>query len=154
MKMVDIGQALNTLANVGVILGIVFLAYELRQNTSVARQDAYNSFAQTINELNVTISTDVGLSELLSQVNHGASRNDFSPAERLRVDMFHLANLRAFESLYQSVNSGIVDNRYFESLSVVGAFQSPYFLDYWPQARQALSPEFVEYLESNIPALN
>ncbi len=32
MKKLDLGQTITILANVGVIAGIVFLGYELRQN--------------------------------------------------------------------------------------------------------------------------
>ena len=32
MKNLDVGQTINTLANIGVIAGIVFLAIEVRQN--------------------------------------------------------------------------------------------------------------------------
>ena len=38
MKKIDLGQTLTILANVGVIAGIVFLGYELRQNTLVLRR--------------------------------------------------------------------------------------------------------------------
>ena len=46
MKKIDLGQAINTLANVGVITGIVFLGFELRQNQTVGR-------AATRNEISV-----------------------------------------------------------------------------------------------------
>ena len=35
MKKIDLGQTLNTLANVGVIAGIVFLGLELSQNNDI-----------------------------------------------------------------------------------------------------------------------
>ena len=35
MKKIDYGQAIQTLANVGVLAGIVFLAFELRQNNEL-----------------------------------------------------------------------------------------------------------------------
>ena len=33
MKKIDLGQAISMFANIGVIAGIVFLAFEIRQNT-------------------------------------------------------------------------------------------------------------------------
>ena len=35
MKKIDLGQSVSLLANLGVILGIVFLAVELRQNNAL-----------------------------------------------------------------------------------------------------------------------
>lgn len=40
MKKFDLGQSLNTLANVGVIAGIIFLAYELNQNNEFLELEA------------------------------------------------------------------------------------------------------------------
>jgi len=40
MKKIDLGQTLNTLANVGVIAGIVFLAVELNQNNEFLELEA------------------------------------------------------------------------------------------------------------------
>ena len=37
MKKLDLGQTVTILANLGVIAGIVFLAYELRQNNALLR---------------------------------------------------------------------------------------------------------------------
>ena len=40
MKKLDLGQALTILANVGVIAGIIFLAFELRQNNEFLAAEA------------------------------------------------------------------------------------------------------------------
>ena len=34
MKKIDLGQTVNTLANVGVIGGLIFLGFEMQQNTT------------------------------------------------------------------------------------------------------------------------
>ena len=40
MKKIDLGQTISILANVGVIAGIVFLGFELRQNNALMAADA------------------------------------------------------------------------------------------------------------------
>jgi len=40
VKNIDLGQTLNTFANVGVIAGIIFLAYELNQNNEFLELEA------------------------------------------------------------------------------------------------------------------
>ena len=43
MKKIDLGQTINTLANLGVIVGIMFLAIELNQNNQLPKNEArYN----------------------------------------------------------------------------------------------------------------
>ena len=56
--MIDVAQAVQIVANVGVLASLVFLGHELRQNTKVARQAAYNAFTQEINALNLSIAAD------------------------------------------------------------------------------------------------
>ena len=48
MNKIDIGQATNTLANVGVIVGIAFLAFELHQNNELMESES----RATITEIN------------------------------------------------------------------------------------------------------
>jgi hypothetical protein len=52
MKKIDLGQTMNTLANIGVILGIVFLAFELRQSQVVGRAQTRNEVSRAGMELN------------------------------------------------------------------------------------------------------
>jgi hypothetical protein len=40
MKKIDLGQGIGILANPGVLVGIAFLAYEMRQNTAAIREGA------------------------------------------------------------------------------------------------------------------
>lgn len=40
MKKFDLGQTINTLANLGVIAGIVFLVFELEQNNQIMELEA------------------------------------------------------------------------------------------------------------------
>ena len=46
MKRIDLGQTLNTLANVGVIAGIVFLAVELDQNNEFLELEARETLTE------------------------------------------------------------------------------------------------------------
>ena len=41
MKKIDVGRTINTLANLGVIGGIVFLAFEIRQNTATMQSSSF-----------------------------------------------------------------------------------------------------------------
>ena len=61
MKKIDLGQTINILANVGVIAGIVFLAFELQQNNELLgaqiqayRFETYRGFANGI-QANTTL---------------------------------------------------------------------------------------------------
>ena len=58
MKKIELGQMITVLANIGVIAGILFLGYELRQNTLVSRAAALQSIAEKIIEWQTATALD------------------------------------------------------------------------------------------------
>ena len=46
MKRIDLGQTMGILANLGVLVSIAFLAYEMRQNTTAIREEALEARSQ------------------------------------------------------------------------------------------------------------
>jgi hypothetical protein len=48
MKKIDLNQGVNTLANLGVIAGIVFLALEINQNSEMMRAQTRNEVANAL----------------------------------------------------------------------------------------------------------
>ena len=48
MKKIDLGQTLGIVANVGVIAGILLLAYELNQNRQMMQAQTRNAISETI----------------------------------------------------------------------------------------------------------
>ncbi len=58
MKKIDLGQAFTVLANVGVIIGIVFLAIEIRHASDATRLQTIDSVTDGIFQLNDAIVRD------------------------------------------------------------------------------------------------
>ncbi len=57
MKKIDLGQTIGVLANIGVIIGILLLVYELSQNRQMMKAQTRNEIAQSTYEL-LTLSID------------------------------------------------------------------------------------------------
>ena len=58
MKKIDFGQTMQILANIGVIAGLVFLGYELRQANAVAVNDSFSSTLEQFSESNWNLISD------------------------------------------------------------------------------------------------
>jgi hypothetical protein len=56
---------LTLLANLGVLGGLVFVGFEIRQNTSQLRADASHSITASVNEMNAGIYADSTLADLV-----------------------------------------------------------------------------------------
>ncbi len=151
MKKLDLGQIITILANVGVIAGIIFLGYEIRQGNQVARQEAYNAFTQEINNINLGIANNGELAQLLARAGQGEQKDDFTPGEQLQIELLWIGLVRVWEGLYRSVQEGIADESSFDSLSSgVGPYGSRYFQAFWPEIRNTVDEDFAVFFESKI----
>lgn len=64
MKKIDLGQTISIVANVGVIVGIVFLAIELRQSNRLTQLEANSLSLERNSDFNFTIAGDEELSRI------------------------------------------------------------------------------------------
>lgn len=147
----DIDRAnkwLALLANVGVLIGIVFLAIEIRSNTSAVQSSSIQS---------VTNSSAEGLRALASdsELSHIRRIGNMDPAsltedEAYRYLLFNRNYWLTFQNNFFQKDLGILDagiwNTYArilcEDIGVLGVKRT------WPDHANVLDPRFVEFVES------
>ena len=123
MKKVDLGQAIVIFANIGVIAGIVFLAFEIQQNTTQMRAEAALGSHQDLQRLNEAMYQDEEFAELIVRGEQDYACLDPIDQRRLEFYFFSELNLADLVSAFEDeglsdVSLGIVDifvNR-FESM--------------------------------------
>ena len=77
---------MSLLTNIGVLCGLVFVGYEVRQNTVQLRAESSQSITEGVNALNTGIFSDSELAELLLR---GTEDYDaLNSVERNRFDMY------------------------------------------------------------------
>lgn len=74
MKLAGTDKWLNLIANIGVLVGIFFLAYEIQQNTVATQLEVASSFQSSFSEVEMLIAVDSEFAELLFK-----ARTDLSP---------------------------------------------------------------------------
>lgn len=102
MKKNDLGQTLNTLANIGVIAGIVFLVIELDQNNNFLELEAKATRAQIFLDGRENIARDPDLAVLLIR-----DRNEevLSDAEELQLSAYWMGYFIRREWVFENVPS-------------------------------------------------
>lgn len=100
MKKIDFGQTISILANLGVLVGLVFVGFEVRQNTQESRAEGARSITESVNATNAGIYSDPGLAELIIRGKQDISTLD--PVERERFDRWTFSRL----SIAQYLGSG------------------------------------------------
>ena len=97
MKLAGTDKWLNLVANIGVLVGIVFLAYEIQQNTVATQLEVASSFQSSFSEVEMLIAVDSEFAELLFNARIGA---ELSPQEQFRIAVFYGNVLRTWQNVH------------------------------------------------------
>ena len=98
---------MSLLTNIGVLCGLIFVGYEVRQNTVQLRAESSQSITEAVNALNTPQFSDSELAEILLRgtEDYGA----LNSVERSRFDMFQFSRLNIAEYVMDLEREGISD---------------------------------------------
>jgi hypothetical protein len=149
MKKIDLGQTINTLANIGVIAGIVFLGIEIQQNSRVATAQAEFSVASVRMQQARDIATNPELANIRIKVLMGA---ELSFLEEVQLAYQASEILVSLEWEFLQVDAGnLEDNGTLRPRTrnlLNGNFLIPQevVLDRWERTRSSFHPDFVSFI--------
>jgi len=139
---VGLGQTITTLANLGVIAGIVFLAYELRQNTQAVQLASAESYLSGGSALDLRIAQDAELASLLIRA---SGPEPLTEVEELRLERFNYATLRQWETAHYLYSIGALDpsmwSAYRQEIKKI-ILRTPNLIAYWRDNNPSFTPGF------------
>jgi len=143
MKKIDLGQTIGILANIGVLGGILLLAYELRQNNNLMAAEArFNRLTINVDQYTSRIEGP-GLNELLLRA---MEKEPLSPAEQARVEQFVMrAQLIREWSFKELPRTEIPIERWRQNTRAIEQYRTVFERD-----RANLDPDFVRFMEENV----
>jgi hypothetical protein len=145
----------NTLALIGVIVSLLFVGWEIRQNTKVARAAAIQATGDQILAWQTELATDADYIRMMTDLRTGGAFAELSPEDKVRYQVAVSATVRIMEGRYRQMKLGIIDP---EDLGVGGGtanvnwFRSDHFLDWWRSRDRAdaWAPDFLEFFETEV----
>jgi hypothetical protein len=135
-------------ANIGVLAGIIFLAFELQQNTVATRLEAASNFQSSFNEVELLIAASPEFAEL---VRKGREGDDTSATDQLRLFVFYNNVLRQWQFHHFQYLSDALDednwqaNRAFMA-QILGGDRG--LMNHWRSYKHQYSSAFNNMLES------
>ena len=146
MKKIDIGQVFQILANVGVLIGIAFLAVELHQNNE-------NIAAQT--RASRAASSQATFAPLLQNplVAEALAEDQGAAVEDLVRTYYFQHTLIGWEYSWGEVQQGILEESDLPVEGWVVAINSyPSFFSHWSRMREGdvYDPEFVAFIDKHM----
>jgi len=148
MKFATLKDFLELVGITAIVVSLVFVGYELRQSTAIARSDAYSNFSSQFFDLASSAALDGRMSRLISEVNRGALPGDFQPEDQVSIRMYQAAAVRVWEGLFRSVQAGVLPEDALESAGSGILINNNYFRSTWASTKQLYTSDFIAYFES------
>ncbi len=148
MNLDSTNRWLTLAANIGVMAGIIFLAFELQQNTVATQLQAASNFQSSFSEIEFLIAGNPEFAELLIK---GREGQHTSAADQLRLSVFYNNVLRQWQfNQFQYLSDALSEdiwqaNRAFMS-QIIGADLG--LFNYWQANKRQYSTAFNEMIES------
>ncbi len=129
-------------ANLGVLAGIVLLAFELEQNREMMRAQTRNEVAAQIVDLLSEVASNPELARLLGRAESGEPPKD--EEETVRFQHRALAMLRYFENVHYQYRHGMYDEEEFSAQEDAWRrfVRDAAYVSIWCSWRETFSPEF------------
>ncbi len=150
MKKIELGQTITILANIGVIAGIVFLAFELRQNNQLMEAESRAASNNRLTEMPGIVSTDVGLADVLVKAGNGETLTE---SEELRLLSFNVWRHRGQEAYFLEFQAGTVETipvDMWRTRFRSEMWAAPPPSEMWSEAKPYLGDEFVRWMDENV----
>ena len=153
MKMERLNRWLTLTANVGVLLGIVFLAYELRQNNAFLEADAGHQLAQNRTSYFREVAWSAEYADFLAGLKRGEELTD---SDRIRLQALYVSLFINWEWEFSEYLAGRVGEdqlpvgAWVRNIDGISILPTPGMREFWNTNKRNFDPAFVEYLDARI----
>ena len=150
LKLSDIGNIAEAIAAVGVILSLVYVAVQIRQNTQAIRAASYQGVAGGITDFLTILVEDEGFVKIYIKALDDPSK--LSPEERLRFDNYIAHFFTKVDVAVDLYERGMIDNKAMIPYTryVVYMLEQPYVMEYWESAQQFFSNDLRLYIDEHL----
>ena len=152
MSTADISNLSQALAAIATVLGLVFVGYQIRQNTRATRAAAHHSVSDSLNEINRMLAESADLTKIW--LTGMQDRKALSPEDRWRFDSVMRAYMHVCETMFVQSELGSGDDsiRLAEEEGIRTVMASPGSREWWDENPYGFGPEFREYVAGLVPA--
>jgi hypothetical protein len=148
MKKIDLGRLIGVLANLGALVGLLLLVFELNQNRQLTRAQIRHELAMGIVEHLDMIANN---GQLAGVIRRGSSGDELTPDERTQFNSRSNAILRYWEDVHYQYRQGLYDGDEFEKQReawVDALARGAGLVAYWCENRRLYSSEYAKEINS------
>ena len=153
MEKLGFGQKIAFLANLGVIAGIVLLAYEMRQNTVAIKSTASQGVQDQLSALYEMVTIDPMMEIYITGM---ADYDQLNPVERGKFNAYLSNIMAAMENLYVLVEEGSYapDRAQGWWLIMRAILEYPGGMQHWQDHRYRWTEDFTAFVENEVMSMD
>ena len=151
MTLPELAAIGEIVSSVAVIISLVYLAIQIRQNTEAERTSTYQSIVSDFGALNNNMASTPELSDMF--VRGLEDFNQFNPSERARISQAFFQCFRYFENMFYQHHRGYLDEEIWVGWKrlILTYYSRPGFQTWWEFRKDVYSEPFVKFLASEKP---
>jgi len=149
MSLEDLGNIGELVAAIGVIASLIYLAVQIRQNTSSAREAAWHSVLRDLQQFRSLIAQDPEVARVYREgLRDLKSLND---DDRWRFGALMQSLYSVFETAFRARTEGLFQHHLDD---IVWQASRPGTREWWSKGKRLYSPEFRRFLDEALESFD
>ena len=150
LSLEDLGNIGEFVAAVAVVISLIYLAIQIRQNTRSVRSATAQSASHGIIDINSLLVGDRSITELL--LSGSRAPEELDPVDQTRYLVALSSLFVTFETMFLQQRSGLIEPEYWESRERFLRFllSFPGVVSWWRRSSALYGDQFRQYVESQI----
>jgi hypothetical protein len=146
----DLANLAQALAAAATVLSLLFVGYQIRQNTRALKATSHHAITDSFNALSALIASDQNTARIWRR--GMADLANLDEDEAVSFSYFALANMRIFETLYYQYQAGTMEAQLFDAElnTLKWAFTSPGLVAWWSANPISFSAEYRAFVDDLI----
>lgn len=133
-----------------VIITLVFLIFEIRENSAVIRSSSYGQYTELLNDWRLEGSSNPEIARLW-RIYADGNLNSLNEVESQQLQFFATSLWGIYEASYFAYEYGVLGVSEWDRLKTVACSQyrvaQPH--DFWQRLKRFITPEFAAYIETD-----
>ena len=147
MSLSDVGNMAEAIAAVAVVVSLVYLAIQIRQNTKAVRASSYEEVANGVTDFQSSLAQNDGLTRIY--LKGTADPKQLSPEELLRFEMVLGQLFIKYDVAVYFYQQHLVDDMAIEPYTkyILLLLNSPGIMNWWERSQHFFSDHMRNYIE-------
>jgi hypothetical protein len=146
VNLTEVSEIAQTLGSAAVVASLIFVGFQIRQNTKATRAASHHAVSEALNRINILWARNEDVTRIwLSGI---TNRQALTPQERWRFDSTVRAYLHVCETMYTQADLGAGDFTIVtaEENGIKAVFSSEGVKEWWAENPFGFSPDFRDYV--------